>query len=64
LRVAERIRAAVEGHSWPAGRETTISAGVAAQMPRSSELKINELVSTADEALYRAKAGGRNRVSI
>lgn len=64
LRVAERIRVAVESYRWQAGRETTISAGVAAQMPGSSALTINELVSTADEALYRAKAGGRNRVSI
>ncbi|WP_455382634.1 diguanylate cyclase [Salinispira pacifica] len=64
LRVAERIRLAVEGNDWESGRETTISAGVAAQMPGSASLSINELVHAADEALYRAKAGGRNRVSL
>ncbi len=62
-KVAERIRNAVETHDWPEGRHTTISAGVAAQLPERTALSIEELVRAADDALYRAKAGGRNRVN-
>ncbi|HUX14181.1 MAG TPA: diguanylate cyclase [Spirochaetia bacterium] len=62
-KVAERIRNAVETHHWPEGRHTTISGGVAAQLPDRSPVSIEELVRAADNALYRAKEGGRNRVN-
>ncbi len=62
---AERIRHAVEkaNLSHPATPQgvVTISVGVAAMVPRagfSAEL----LIAAADAALYRAKAGGKNRV--
>ena len=61
----ERIRHAVEkaNLSHPATPQgvVTISVGVAAMVPRagfSAEL----LIAAADAALYRAKAGGKNRV--
>ena len=61
----ERIRHAVESAnlSHPATPQgvVTISVGVAAMVPRagfSAEL----LIAAADAALYRAKAGGKNRV--
>jgi diguanylate cyclase (GGDEF)-like protein len=38
----------------------TISAGIASLIP-SSESSIEEFISTADGALYRAKEEGRNR---
>jgi diguanylate cyclase (GGDEF)-like protein len=65
LNVAERIRQAIEKHrfaheeSQPGGR-LTISGGVA-YFPVDGT-NGTELLSHADQALYRAKATGRNRV--
>lgn len=61
---AERIRRAVEAREFP-GEEVlpegiTVSLGVAA-LPTHAETA-EELVQVADEALYQAKEGGRNRV--
>jgi diguanylate cyclase (GGDEF)-like protein len=63
-RLAERIRGAVEerGHSLPDGVTVyrTISIGVASY-PEDA-LNPIELVERADEAVYRAKRSGKNRV--
>jgi diguanylate cyclase (GGDEF)-like protein len=63
--VAERLRAAVEAlqmrHEFAAvGKVITLSAGVGTLIVRD-ETSISELVSLADQALYRAKREGRNR---
>jgi diguanylate cyclase (GGDEF)-like protein len=61
--VAERIRRAVE--ETPFGRArvaVTVSIGVA-ELPEEGEMQESSFVELADGALYRAKAGGRNRVS-
>jgi len=58
----ERLRAAVERHDWTAvafGLRVTVSAGVACFRPGES---VEQLISRADQALYRAKNKGRNRV--
>jgi diguanylate cyclase (GGDEF)-like protein len=61
---AERIRAAIEEHDFhpPGGKKipVTSSFGVAAFTPAMSGPA--DLVEAADQALYRAKEGGRNRV--
>ncbi|MEV8438386.1 GGDEF domain-containing protein [Actinosynnema sp. NPDC051121] len=61
--VAERIRAAVDGHDWTvvlgATRRPTVSIGVAA-----GPAKLDQLFAAADMALYRAKRHGRNRVEV
>ena len=58
-RVAEQIRAAVEATEFPE-RKVTISAGVASF---GGNIRDREsLLRAADEALYAAKRGGRNRV--
>lgn len=70
LVAAERVRAAIEEHEFPATRRganeperkhrVTISIGVAA-FPEDARDPI-ELIELADSALYRAKRSGRNRV--
>ncbi len=57
---AERVRAALEAAAVGTLR-VTASLGVAC---RREEGELPELLRRADEALYRAKAGGRNRVEL
>jgi diguanylate cyclase (GGDEF)-like protein len=61
LEVAERVRAAVvaTGIQLPTGAPLTVSAGVAVRHPSESA---DDLLHHADDALYRAKDAGRNRV--
>lgn len=64
---AERARAAIATHGFrgkdsdPQG-DLTVSIGVATLTPAIR--KIEELVHDADQALYRAKAQGRNRLEL
>ena len=57
--VAERIRAAIETAPWPL-RGVTVSIGIA--LASSARAEDGDLVERADQALYRAKSAGRNRV--
>ncbi|MCV2361523.1 GGDEF domain-containing protein [Paucibacter sp. TC2R-5] len=57
--VAERLRQHLTGLAWPAGLQVTSSFGVA---QADSEATIEAAVSAADQAMYRAKRLGRNRV--
>lgn len=64
---AERIRRRVEEHSFPDGDvqprgRVTVSLGVAAA-PADGE-SADRLLERADQALYRAKATGKNRVHV
>jgi len=64
LLLAERIRQRVAGRDFGELDQKvrlTVSAGVAALEPGASS---QELVSLADQALYLAKNGGRNRVVV
>ncbi|MCR9097338.1 MAG: sensor domain-containing diguanylate cyclase [bacterium] len=65
LKVAERIRAAVESHLFEAGAQgtlqLTISIGVAT-CPNHGDTR-EPLLDAADKAMYRAKSDGRNRVA-
>lgn len=58
LVIAEKLRSHIEKRDWP-NRPITISLGVAMLRPSQT---IPELVDAADNALYAAKQGGRNRV--
>jgi diguanylate cyclase (GGDEF)-like protein len=60
--VAERIRAKVEGHRFTGGRRLNISLTVsigAAVFPDNA-LSPHQLISSADQAMYAAKAGNKN----
>jgi diguanylate cyclase (GGDEF)-like protein len=62
LLLAERLRKAFEAFSHTTGQSTfcsTVSIGVALSEER---FDLNALLKEADQALYRAKASGRNRV--
>jgi diguanylate cyclase (GGDEF)-like protein len=62
-RVVERLKRASDAHRWEseaAGLRVTLSIGVAA---RARGATIAATVAVADEALYEAKAAGRDRIA-
>lgn len=68
MTVAEAIISQVKGleiahAASPIGPRLTISVGVSAIVPRP-DTNYNDLLHYADDALYRAKAAGRNRAII
>ncbi|HEY3176332.1 MAG TPA: sensor domain-containing diguanylate cyclase [Candidatus Polarisedimenticolia bacterium] len=66
VRIAEKIRSAIERHPFPAGNgpgkpgSVTISGGVASHLVDGKSS--SEILSAADQALYLAKERGRNRI--
>ncbi|MCM3116059.1 GGDEF domain-containing protein [Neobacillus sp. MER 74] len=58
--IAERIRRTAEDASSPIGEPLTVSIGIG-HFPTNAQ-QFSELVKVTDEALYRAKQLGRNRV--
>ncbi len=59
-RSAERLRADIQAAQWPR-RAVTVSLGIASQ--RAGARTASPLLDEADQALYRSKGEGRNRVS-
>ncbi len=60
--VCEKIRKQVEDYDWSRlqpGLKVTLSVGVSAAPP---SYDVDALIAAADEKLYDAKRGGRNRV--
>jgi diguanylate cyclase (GGDEF)-like protein len=63
--VAERVRQIVAGsliENKDAAISVTLSLGVAGMKENTNNL--DELIKHADQALYKAKSNGRNRVEI
>ncbi|MCG2787863.1 MAG: GGDEF domain-containing protein [Anaerolineae bacterium] len=64
LEIAERLRKGVETTAFDDGKNkihVTISIGIACQ--HNQELSFDSALKNADEALYRAKNEGRNRIA-
>jgi len=61
LKLAEAVRNKVEGHVFGAVEKVTISLGVAEYYPGLAK---DHLYSNADQAMYQAKNGGRNRTEV
>lgn len=64
--VAERLRAHLAGHPIELGagkeaRVVTFSGGIACAHARNA-FNVSDMVARADQALYRAKRGGRDRM--
>ena len=59
--IAERLRERIATAQWPADLRVTCSFGVA-EWHRGEDL--NDGIKRADEAMYRAKQEGRDRVEI
>ena len=66
-RIAERVRTEIAGleqeHATSPSGFVTVSIGVASAHPRGDS-SAEELVRLADEGLYAAKHGGRNRIAV
>ena len=65
LIVAEQLRARIESTRIPCaveeGTKKTVSIGVSVQIPTQGDI-IEDFIAKADEALYKAKETGRNKV--
>ncbi len=64
--IAEQLRKSAEGHIYNDGQselQVTISVGISSQHEHQAD-NADKLMSMADEALYKAKEGGRNRVEV
>lgn len=61
---AERIRSAVaESYFVELGKESKMTVSIGLAESRKSE-NVEKTISRADEAMYKAKRNGRNRVEI
>ncbi|HSH44802.1 MAG TPA: HD domain-containing phosphohydrolase, partial [Longimicrobiales bacterium] len=59
--LAEKVRTALKAREFPCG-QVTVSGGIAEYEPGMASPEV--LVAAADQALYRAKEGGRDRVVV
>ena len=62
LQIAERLRREFAAMEFP-GLEVNATVSVGVAMAGEAERSLTTLLATADRALYRAKADGRNRVA-
>lgn len=64
VQVAEKLRQAIHGHvvSLPDGQELTVSVSVGVSRIEAADDGVHAALERADNSLYDAKRGGRNRV--
>ena len=63
-RLADRARDRIAVPSILSGKAVTVTASFGVAAARAGDQVVDDLLNRADEALYRAKAGGRNQVQI
>ena len=62
---AEQLRASVQTAPFQfVGGELPITISIGVALAHSGDRRLDDLLRRADQALYRAKAGGRNRVEL
>ncbi len=59
IKIAEKIRSAVEDHDFGLGEKVTVSVGVCEAKDNTS---LNALLKEVDDKMYEAKRSGKNRV--
>lgn len=65
INIAERLRRSISDVAVnTAAGVIPLTASFGVTTSQGSKLSVNELIQEADEALYRAKLGGRNRVEV
>lgn len=62
LIMAHRLRKSVENLKFEKGKGITVSVGIGCYDGANKELTPEDFITLGDEALYRAKANGRNRI--
>ncbi|HTM57039.1 MAG TPA: sensor domain-containing diguanylate cyclase [Candidatus Udaeobacter sp.] len=60
--VGERVRAAVEGHTFPLAQQGQITVSIGIAMFPYDAADASGLIQASDRALYQAKQQGRNRI--
>lgn len=63
MRIAERLRRAVDAHGFTleCGTRVPVTVSIGASTVEPYRRRLNDLLRDADDALYAAKRGGRNR---
>jgi diguanylate cyclase (GGDEF)-like protein len=59
----EKRRISIDEDSRPAEKILSVTVSIGAAAPRGEDVPPAQVLKAADEALYRAKKGGRNRIS-
>ena len=58
--VAEKIIAAIQAPFWLAGKTVVVTTSIGVAVHTDGEVNVDELLSRADHAMYKAKKGGKN----
>ena len=63
LEVAERLRAAMESHSFSSGQPGAVTLSIGVAISPKDGAEVEKLLEAADRALHQATEQGKNRVA-